>query len=79
MKNFKFYNPTKIIFGEGTIKEIAGEIPREARVLLTYGGGSIKRNGLIIDKNFLFVSWSIFSRLLYVKKIWTTRYRRWMI
>ena len=31
------------------------------------------------DKNFLFVSWSIFSRLLYVKKIWTTRYRRWMI
>jgi len=33
----------------------------------------------IIDKNFLFVSWSIFSRLLYVKKIWTTRYRRWMI
>ncbi|MFY9149950.1 MAG: hypothetical protein WAP08_12175 [Smithellaceae bacterium] len=47
MKNFKFYNPTKIIFGEGTIKEIAGEIPREARVLLTYGGGSIKRNGLI--------------------------------
>ncbi len=32
-----------------------------------------------IDKNFLFVSWSIFSRLLYVKKIWTTRYRRWMI
>ena len=32
-----------------------------------------------VDKNFLFVSWSIFSRLLYVKKIWTTRYRRWMI
>ncbi|MGB4032100.1 MAG: hypothetical protein WBK94_07600, partial [Tenuifilaceae bacterium] len=34
---------------------------------------------IFIDKNFLFVSWSIFSRLLYVKKIWTTRYRRWMI
>ncbi|MDD4241583.1 MAG: iron-containing alcohol dehydrogenase [Smithellaceae bacterium] len=46
MKNFKFYNPTKIIFGEGTIKEIAGEIPKEAKVLLTYGGGSIKRNGV---------------------------------
>jgi len=34
---------------------------------------------IYVDKNFLFVSWSIFSRLLYVKKIWTTRYRRWMI
>jgi len=34
---------------------------------------------LIIDKNFLFVSWSIFSRLLYVKNIWATRYRRWII
>lgn len=32
-----------------------------------------------IDKNFLFVSWSIFSRLLYVKNIWATRYRRWII
>ena len=33
----------------------------------------------MIDKNFLFVSWSIFSRLLYVKNIWATRYRRWII
>ena len=33
----------------------------------------------LIDKNFLFVSWSIFSRLLYVKNIWATRYRRWII
>jgi hypothetical protein len=32
-----------------------------------------------IDKNFLFVAWSIFSSLLYVKKILATRYRRWMI
>lgn len=31
-----------------------------------------------IDKNFLFVAWSIFSSLLYVKKILATRYRRWM-
>jgi glycosyltransferase involved in cell wall biosynthesis len=35
--------------------------------------------GYRIDKNFLFVSWSIFSRLLYVKNIWATRYRRWII
>jgi hypothetical protein len=37
------------------------------------------RQSTAVDKNFLFVSWSIFSRLLYVKNIWATRYRRWII
>ncbi|PKN82854.1 MAG: NADH-dependent alcohol dehydrogenase [Deltaproteobacteria bacterium HGW-Deltaproteobacteria-1] len=46
MKNFSFYNPTKILFGEGTIKDIAGEIPKELKILVTYGGGSVKRNGV---------------------------------
>jgi NADP-dependent alcohol dehydrogenase len=46
MKNFSFYNPTKILFGKGRIQDIAGEIPKEAKILLTYGGGSIKRNGI---------------------------------
>lgn len=46
MNNFKFYNPTKIIFGKGTIKEIAAEIPDLSKILVTYGGGSIKRNGV---------------------------------
>ncbi len=46
MNNFTYYNPTKIIFGEGTIGKIAGEIPADARVLITYGGGSIKKNGV---------------------------------
>ena len=46
MNNFKFYNPTKILFGEGSIKDIAGEIPRGTKILMTYGGGSIKRNGV---------------------------------
>jgi len=39
----------------------------------------LEKQDWIVDKNFLFVSWSIFSRLLYVKNIWATRYRRWMI
>lgn len=47
MKNFKFYNPTKIIFGKGTIKDIAVEIPAGSKILLTYGGGSVKRNGVL--------------------------------
>ena len=46
MKNFSFYNPTKILFGEGTIKDIAGEIPKGLKILVTYGGGSVKRNGI---------------------------------
>lgn len=46
MNNFKFYNPTKILFGEGSIKDMAGEIPRGTKILMTYGGGSIKRNGV---------------------------------
>lgn len=46
MNNFSFHNPTNIIFGEGQIKAIAQLIPAQARILLTYGGGSIKKNGV---------------------------------
>lgn len=47
MQNFTFHNPTKILFGKGCIADIAGEIPKESRVLITYGGGSIKANGVL--------------------------------
>lgn len=47
MLNFDFQNPTKLMFGQGRIADIAGEIPRDARVLITYGGGSVKRNGVL--------------------------------
>lgn len=46
MENFSFVNPVKIIFGKGTIIEIANEIPAGSKVLVTYGGGSIKSNGV---------------------------------
>lgn len=46
MQNFTFHNPTKILFGKGCIADIAGEIPKESRVLITCGGGSIKANGV---------------------------------
>lgn len=46
MNNFTFYNPVKIIFGENTIPAISKEIPQDAKVLMTYGGGSIKKNGI---------------------------------
>lgn len=46
MENFIFYNPVKILFGKGQIANIAAEIPADARILVTYGGGSIKTNGV---------------------------------
>jgi len=46
MNNFVFQNPTKLIFGKGTIATLANEIPTTKRILMTYGGGSIKANGV---------------------------------
>jgi NADP-dependent alcohol dehydrogenase len=46
MMNFVFHNPVKILFGEGQIAAIAREIPQDATILMTYGGGSIKANGV---------------------------------
>ncbi|MFP1723804.1 alcohol dehydrogenase [Lonsdalea quercina] len=47
MNNFTLHTPTKILFGEGQIAGIAAEIPQNARILIIYGGGSIKRNGVL--------------------------------
>ncbi len=47
MLNFSYQNPTRIHFGKGQIARIAEEIPADARVLITYGGGSIKKNGTL--------------------------------
>lgn len=46
MLNFEFKNPTKIIFGKGEIAKIKNEIPKNAKILMLYGGGSIKKNGV---------------------------------
>ncbi|MBO6183602.1 MAG: iron-containing alcohol dehydrogenase, partial [Chryseobacterium sp.] len=46
MLNFEFKNPTKILFGKGEIAKISNEIPKDAKILMIYGGGSIKNNGV---------------------------------
>ncbi len=46
MNNFQYKNPTKVLFGKGQIENISNEIPKDAKVLLLYGGGSIKKNGI---------------------------------
>jgi NADP-dependent alcohol dehydrogenase len=46
MYNFNYHNPVKIIFGKNTISQIQNEIPKNAKILITYGAGSIKNNGV---------------------------------
>ncbi|AIZ61347.1 iron-containing alcohol dehydrogenase [Bacillus safensis] len=47
MENFIYYNPTKLMFGKGQLEGLKSELARYGkRVLLVYGGGSIKKNGL---------------------------------
>lgn len=46
MNNFIYQNPTKIIFGEGQIERLSKEIPTDSKILMLYGGGSIKKNGV---------------------------------
>ncbi|RUT79146.1 iron-containing alcohol dehydrogenase [Ancylomarina longa] len=46
MENFDFFNPVKILFGKGKIAELGNHIPKDAKILMTYGGGSIKKNGV---------------------------------
>ncbi|MBB6022000.1 alcohol dehydrogenase YqhD (iron-dependent ADH family) [Paenibacillus sp. JGP012] len=47
MRSFQFYNPTRLIFGKGQLEALKTEVPKYGkRVLLVYGGGSIKRSGL---------------------------------
>ena len=46
MNNFDFQNPTKILFGKDQIATLSKEIPANSKVLLLYGGGSIKNNGV---------------------------------
>lgn len=46
ISNFNFANPTRIVFGKGQIAQLPNLIPKDKIVYMTYGGGSIKRNGV---------------------------------
>lgn len=47
MNNFNLHTPTRILFGKGAIAELREQIPAGARVLVTYGGGSVKKTGVL--------------------------------
>lgn len=46
MNNFIFQNPTKLIFGKGQIARLSKELPKDRKILVTFGGGSVKKNGV---------------------------------
>ena len=47
MLNFDFYNPTKIVFGKDRLNELDNLIAKDAKVLVLYGGGSVKKFGTL--------------------------------
>lgn len=46
MNNFIFQNPTKLLFGKGMIAELTKVIPANKHIMITFGGGSVKKNGV---------------------------------
>ena len=46
MYNFSFQNPVKLIMGKGTIATLSNEIPKDKSIMITFGGGSVKKNGV---------------------------------
>lgn len=46
MNNFEFECPTKVVFGKGTIARLTDLIEKDKKILMVYGGGSIKKNGV---------------------------------
>lgn len=46
MLNFELYNPVKLVFGKGEIEKLSTLIPKESKILIAYGGGSIFKNGI---------------------------------
>jgi NADP-dependent alcohol dehydrogenase len=46
MLNFELYNPTNLVFGKGQIEKLSTLVPKHAKILIAYGGGSIFKNGV---------------------------------
>ncbi|BBR41342.1 NADH-dependent alcohol dehydrogenase [Aeromonas veronii] len=63
MYNFQYANPTRICFGEGQIASLPTLIPPGSRLLVLYGGGSIKQNGVYeqLTRALEEVTWQEFS------------------
>ena len=61
MLNFTFQNPTRILFGQGRIADLAKEVPAGARVLITYGGGSVVKTGTLAEVKAALKDFTVFE------------------
>ena len=62
MQNFDYMTPTRLIFGKGAVEKLADAIrPYGKRVLLAYGGGSIKKSGLYDKVKALLTDCEVFE------------------
>lgn len=61
MQNFTLHNPTRILFGQGRIADISQEIPAGARILITYGGGSVVKTGTLAEVKAALKDYTVFE------------------
>lgn len=61
MQNFTLHNPTRILFGQGRIADISQEIPAGARILITYGGGSVVKTGTLNEVKAALKDFTVFE------------------
>lgn len=61
MLNFTFHNPTAILFGQGRIADLPGQIPAGARVLITFGGGSVVKTGTLDEVKAALKDFTVFE------------------
>ncbi len=61
MQNFTLHNPTRILFGQGRIADISQEIPAGARILITYGGGSVVKTGTLNEVKAALKDYTVFE------------------
>lgn len=47
MNNFNLHTPTRILFGQNAIADLRAQVPADARILIAYGGGSVKKTGVL--------------------------------
>lgn len=87
MENFIFQNPVKLIMGKGMIAWLAKEIPSDKRIMITFGGGSVKKNGVYdqvkeaLKDHFTVEFWGIEPNLpskLSVKRLLWEKKRKWL-
>lgn len=64
MDNFDYYNPTRVVFGNGRYNELSSQISQfttSKRILITYGGGSIFKNGVYDEVREALTDYEVFE------------------